>query len=468
MQIKNLGPIKDASINLNELNIFIGKNGTGKTVAAYAIYSFVYWFSNVFEVALFDMNDVKRFIHGDSFIVSREHLLENISKNAVNQFNNLDNKYFIEFFNNEGIYGKNSKITITPEDVESLVLPAERRQGWFYSWPYVGEDEPNQSNSMSVSNSNDVYNEILSTYNHESDAIETRAFVVGHGGKLDKAGQDAQINSFEEEGHRSHVNNLSIVNLSLKNVLFSFSPVYLPAERIGINVFRSDLNISRLNRSNNVSAEHNGEYSPKRYPLPIEDYISYVNNKLINRRGGFTNKIFQGNPNAKKMVKELVPGKFEYHRDIDAVKYKLPNSEGEIDFELLSSSLKSIFGVDLFIKYNDRGDWIFIDEPEMNLHPSNQVVVANLMYQFLKFDIRSVISTHSDYFIKKFINNVLQDRVNNFNFSKKINVYDFGVNGVRKLNYIFDVDEGIDNFDDTTNKINAEYYDLLEKLNEEQ
>ena len=100
MHIKNLGPIKDASINLNELNIFIGKNGTGKTVAAYAIYSFVYWFSNVFEVALFDMNDVKRFIHGDSFIVSREHLLENISKNAVNQFNNLDDKYCINFFNN--------------------------------------------------------------------------------------------------------------------------------------------------------------------------------------------------------------------------------------------------------------------------------------------------------------------------------------------------------------------------------
>jgi predicted ATPase len=463
MRIQNLGPIKDISVDLNKLNIFIGKNGTGKTITAYAIYSFVYWFNNIFEVALFNMDNIKQFIRGEAYVVRKDQLLENISKNAVNQFNNLDDKYFINFFNNKGIYKQNnSRITITPNDVASLMIPKSKRQGWFYSWPYVGETSLN--NVTNASNTNNVFNEIISTYNLENDTIVTYFSVAGHGRKLDEANQEAQLRSFKEESN--HLKNLNIVNLSLKNVLFKFSSAYFPAERIGINVFRSDLNISRLNRSSNVNVENNKEGSLKRYPLPIEEYISYVNTRLINGRGEGTGNIFNNDLKANKMVKKLVPGNFNYHRDIDAVKYSLPNDEGEMDFELLSSSLKSIFGFDLFIKYNDQGDWMFIDEPEMNLHPSNQLVVANLTYKLFKHNIRSVISTHSDYFIKALINCVLSDRINNSEFSNNINVYEFRKDSVEKLDHVFDINESVDNFDDTTNEINAKYYELLEKINE--
>ena len=38
---KNLGPIKNAEIELNDLTIIAGKNNSGKTYIAYAIYGFL-------------------------------------------------------------------------------------------------------------------------------------------------------------------------------------------------------------------------------------------------------------------------------------------------------------------------------------------------------------------------------------------------------------------------------------------
>ncbi len=46
--IKNLGPVKDAEINLQPLTLFIGNNNTGKTYAAYALYGC--FSEGVFEV----------------------------------------------------------------------------------------------------------------------------------------------------------------------------------------------------------------------------------------------------------------------------------------------------------------------------------------------------------------------------------------------------------------------------------
>ena len=38
---KNLGPIKNAEIELNDLTIIAGKNNSGKTYISYAIYGFL-------------------------------------------------------------------------------------------------------------------------------------------------------------------------------------------------------------------------------------------------------------------------------------------------------------------------------------------------------------------------------------------------------------------------------------------
>ena len=109
---------------------------------------------------------------------------------------------------------------------------------------------------------------------------------------------------------------------------------------------------------------------------------------------------------------------------------------------------------------------MFFDEPEMNLHPEKQKTVANLTYNLMKKGIRLVVSTHSDYYVKQLINCVLKDKLNGQE-NNEINVYEFKDGTATKLNNIFDIDEPVNNFDNTTRKINNEYYDIIDKLETE-
>ena len=44
---------------------------------------------------------------------------------------------------------------------------------------------------------------------------------------------------------------------------------------------------------------------------------------------------------------------------------------------------------------------LFIDEPELNLHPGNQRRIARLFARLSKLGIKVFITTHSDYIIKE-------------------------------------------------------------------
>ena len=59
MKIQNLGPIKYLEIDLNKMNVFVGENETGKTIAAYAIFAFVYWFNTNFFAEILSEKDIK-------------------------------------------------------------------------------------------------------------------------------------------------------------------------------------------------------------------------------------------------------------------------------------------------------------------------------------------------------------------------------------------------------------------------
>ena len=42
-----------------------------------------------------------------------------------------------------------------------------------------------------------------------------------------------------------------------------------------------------------------------------------------------------------------------------------------------------------------------IDEPELNLHPANQRLMARLIARLVNSDLRVIASTHSDYLVRE-------------------------------------------------------------------
>jgi len=244
---------------------------------------------------------------------------------------------------------------------------------------------------------------------------------------------------------------------------------YLPAERIGINVFRAQLNAQIVReRFANPGSRLNGmqQESDVRYPYPIESYINYLNSSLMLLDQPYRKDM----ENEHALMTELVPGDFTFDSDNDKLAYTLDDSEGtsrSVDFNLTSSSLKSIFALDLFLRQSDNMSWLFIDEPEMNLHPTRQVAVTDLLYELSKTGTPVVVSTHSDYVVKELVNQMLTDKADselgNQQYAENVSVYEFAKDGVTDLGDISER-ETFANFDETTDNINQRYYQLLDQI----
>lgn len=470
MKIKNLGPIKDLEIDLSKMNVFIGKNGTGKTLTAYAIFAFISWFNYSFLTNLITEETVDIVLRKKSVSAPVDKVKAEIAEQASDQFNSLKFEHFDGFFNHTGVFTKDSEIKATPDDVNALLKKGGKGRSWFYSWPLRKKQVNTSTNApenseVKIKENNRIFCSL------EGDNIELRYLPLTN---ISDDELKEQLIEF-----RNRENSLRFVNLCVQNVLFESyrdaSPVYLPAERIGINVFRRDLNITRSNNFPTPDVQSVDEHQsqdnfgvgelqqqkrPMKYSLPIEKYITFVNDNAEN-----LNKKDES-VDSNELINKFVPGNFKYDKNEDRLTYALPDSIlAPLDFEVISSSLKSIFGLDLFLKSDPEGKWLFFDEPEMNLHPENQRLIAKLLYEMMKNNVQLVISTHSDYFIKELINCVLKDKVKGKS-TDEINVYEFKDGSANNINNVFNIEESVENFDDTTRKINDEYYKLVDEIDE--
>lgn len=78
-----------------------------------------------------------------------------------------------------------------------------------------------------------------------------------------------------------------------------------------------------------------------------------------------------------------------------------------VPLKISSSMVKSLASLILYIRYSAYpGMLIIIDEPEMNLHPDLQILLARVFGMLIHAGIRLVISTHSDYIIRE-LNNLI-------------------------------------------------------------
>ena len=94
-------------------------------------------------------------------------------------------------------------------------------------------------------------------------------------------------------------------------------------------------------------------------------------------------------------------------------------SEGEIQFKsdkapkrvlpihMTASIIKSLSSLVVYLKHiAQKNDLIIIDEPEINLHPDNQIILTKLFARLINKGFRLLISTHSDYVVRE-LNNLI-------------------------------------------------------------
>ncbi len=72
---------------------------------------------------------------------------------------------------------------------------------------------------------------------------------------------------------------------------------------------------------------------------------------------------------------------------------------------MVSSMVKELAPLALYLSYSAQaGEWLIIDEPELNLHPEAQVKLTELLAMLVNADLSLLLTTHSPYFVDHLMN----------------------------------------------------------------
>ncbi|MDM8558160.1 AAA family ATPase [Candidatus Parabeggiatoa sp. HSG14] len=288
-ELKNIGAIKEAKIELGKLTVICGKNNTGKTYLTYSLFGFL---STLFE-------------HADDF-------------------NSLDT--FVEFY------------------LERL-------------------------------------NEIFSANADEFAGAEFNLVMIGSNQSEFQLNEDL-INQFPR-------------------------PFILPAERTGILLFQKELDknktalIKALTKTRHLALL---EDNLARFALPIEKDIDFARNcENVIKSNSF---LKQEKPELTTYIEEMLGVQYEIIDGQKIVRDKFTHRA--MPYYMSSSSVRALFDLHLWLKHQaKKGDILFIDEPELNLHPENQIKMTRLFVKLINSGINLFITTHSSSIIKEFNNLVM-------------------------------------------------------------
>lgn len=182
----------------------------------------------------------------------------------------------------------------------------------------------------------------------------------------------------------------------------------LTAERAAINLFSRELSSSRNNLVDQLldlqSKEGKKAVSSwdqllsgrtSRYSLPIRTGLEIAEDlkevsKNLGDFAGFAEKLESVVLGGQVSVGEY--GELSY----------APNSKTALRINLSASMVKSLASLVVYLRFQaKKGDFLIIDEPEMNLHPANQRKLAQFLCELVNAGINLILSTHSDYIIRE-------------------------------------------------------------------
>lgn len=449
---KKLGGIDKGEIRLNKLTILCGENNTGKTYAAYAIYGMLK------EISAFSSkiitNKLAHLKNVDVINLDLETIINNDFDAIINEIGDLYTNKLNRVFNIEKDKLKHSSvgIKVNKDKIKSNILRT-----------HFQKETRKSDNNLLLSMEKKVgdFNLLITTYDDKDE------FPVN--GLIDLASKHLTEVIFD-----TYTNDAFL----------------LPAERTGLNLFFKELNVKRNELLHNISTLDEKKkvnlfkllnQNIVKYPLPISDYLNFLNEMEI-----YNNMMCEYEGIANKIKETVIKGKYTVE-DQNIYFIPLDVQNEKLDLHATSSTVKTFFGLTYYFEHRaEKGDFLIIDEPELNLHPDNQRKIARALAQISNSGINVIISTHSDYIIKE-INNLIMLSENFEGHDALMQKYGYRNEELIKPEnvsvYLFKnrsiipmeiIEEGIiaETFDQVINSLNKVsddiYFTKMEALNSEQ
>ena len=390
IKFKNLGPIENGEIDLNDLkgiNLIIGKNNTGKTYLSNLLYTYF----KVRERQNIKMDEV-------------------VGIRFKDRLSDSDYETIKDYF--EKKYEKEIKDT----------LP----QVFHTSKDTFKDFEIEVNLSDEILEFKKLDDDTIIYFREMRKTIKLKKFED----KIEYLMEDYD----ENKGKRYITYNPKIEEEEAKQIIFGyflhikfFQKIYkihsFPAERSGAVLFYKQLLEERsdvLRELELGNSENIGKIS--RYSEPVNDYVKFLNS-ISDRSKGLTELDIYKKLDTE--LKEILGG--EVIIDLEGNIMFRMNEKKIIDIGMVSSTVKTLTGFYLYLKYFAmERDIIFIDEIELNLHPENQRKIMKLINYLSKQGIKFIISTHSPIITEEIDNMLLFEKVKDKINSEEMKEY--GIN----------------------------------------
>ncbi|HHG3341459.1 TPA: AAA family ATPase [Vibrio parahaemolyticus] len=465
--INKLGKIDKATLELKDLTIICGPNSASKTWLSYSIYHHLTSLRQPrWEPMDFPFASVSTFLNeGDTeFSVKSDKFREYLNALVAELINNSNEKIHLTFNSYPDIFKASS---ITSE---------------------ISEDYIDEMISAILEMS---YNIGLSG--------ETLRLMTKEGDEYFRlTSEDAVENNTEE---KSDLSTTSIVNILLRHIITInigimesvLRPFVITSERVGSLVFQKDIDGTTLTIKDKIE-----ELLEATDSIEVEGVLREISGLTFGHRANLAvpvRKNLVAVRNAEKELKkksylarehqyvsdallEIVKGKFSV--ESGNLVFSASDNSHQLPITITSSSIKSLFMIDLYVNsLAQKGDVLLIDEPELNLHPDNQRLMAKVLARIANSGIKVIITTHSDYLIREINNAVMlshdfpskhsimkQHNLIEEDLLKKEQISAYSVNSEGRVTQMDVMESGIDTqiFDDiiiNANKLQEELYDEL-------
>lgn len=381
--IKNLGPIKEAKIDLSpKLILFTGPNNSGKTYLAFLIYGLIKRANSflIDKTIQIDIGDLRNRVNGMDIPIDFEKLWEH-KKDKIGIL-----KYYLG-----NIFG------ISKEEAEVLFKDFKIQ---------LEEDQETFKRRLT-----DLEINISPT-------IEGTVLLF----KKEKGESKISIELSGELKNRFH---LDLILESFLSNLLSFYPflsaAIFPVERNSIYTFSKELSLKRhelIEQIQNLKDYDPVEFINKRstrYPLPVRDGLEIAEDLVHTQKTKGEYYDF-----AIQLERELLHGEMIVSKNGEVLFSHEKAKTKKMPIHLTASIVKTLSSLVFYLKHiAKKGDLIIIDEPELNLHPENQLILTRLFARLINNGLRLLISTHSDYIIREINNLILLSNFDSETLKKK-------------------------------------------------
>lgn len=420
IQLKNIGMLDEAEFEVGDITLICGENNTGKTYVTYSLYGYLDFLNNELKGVIF--YNIEKHLNQ----IEMEDCCIKIPKNIIQDF------------------------------CENIIAEVEGTYKEKLSEVLAGSDGDFQHSIVKDKKLESLMKHIKDDTEYLTDILQNNKFfeLLENTESYIKLDYNKSKHCFVEDMRKnSESKKLGFVIAFFVSLYPSYPKAFiLSAERTGASMFQKELDVNKNEIVDQISQAKSGDiewavlgilakrYS--RYPKPVKDNIYFVRElEDIAKKTSFIQKEIKENLSTKGLHQKILDLLFgivggKYIVSQGGIEFapgaKKRATKGKFLIQRASSSVRSLLMLNYYILHQaQKGDILMIDEPELNLHPKNQILLARLFVLLANAGIKIFITTHSDYIVRELSNCIM---LNNLSDESIQNLRNRGYSKEHKLN----------------------------------